>query len=152
MVRTKYKEPYSVYKWGSCLKWNLLPGDVTATGRIILGVPLYIERKYFKCLYYIILWHTSMHIDSYLYLPINWKPPRRCLCGGEKNYHIWRERKLEGKWGTCNKKLLPSSEKAASLVLRSLVSAQRLALNKAQVTKQSHFKCHWIYLRSNYHL
>lgn len=111
---------------------------------------LYISREYI--LNYIILRHTSMHIDNYLYLPINRKPPRRCLCGGEKNDHIWRERKLEGKWRTCNKKLSPSSEKAASLVLRSLVSAQRLALNKAQVTKQSHFKCHWIYLRSNYHL
>lgn len=86
---------------------------------------------------YIILCHIYAHKDNYLYLPINWKPPRRCLCGGKKNCNIQKEQKLEGKHETCNKKLSPSSEKVVSLVLRSLVSAHTLALNKTQVTKQS---------------
>lgn len=54
---------YTVFqsrRWSFCLKLrNMLPGDVTAMGRIILGVPLYIEKEYIKkvyILYYIILY------------------------------------------------------------------------------------------------
>lgn len=59
-IRTKYKEFYRVYKrWGFKLR-SLVPGDVTATGRIILGVPLCIWKEYAKYWYYIMA-HIYAH-------------------------------------------------------------------------------------------